>query len=350
MPEKLKRVEQPAEEQKRTFGDEVMTQLGKIEAVRMGLKVGRSVELYVREVWESKRKCSCEGIGLTSAVRVDAICHRDEVERLIVYEVKEGKLLESRFNSYLEPVAGGTAPASLVEEHRKKLEDFMKDEFFKHAKGTQEEFTTTIIQSVGLESRSISFSKKIASEMQLKYKMSCKFEEGRDSEGDYLLMTPLKTSAIQARVQKGITSYLVEIPEEMVFIAGLKIGDHITWRLEEGGLFLKIAEGSDEDARKVIRSGVSAAVTIPEVFVERFGLEKGEYGIWTFDEDENGKPRLWLELSKDNPHIVAIGMRNRNYIDEFKTSIPQGLGEWLKAQDEAILEPKEGKLYIRKKQ
>jgi antitoxin component of MazEF toxin-antitoxin module/transposase len=290
-------------------------------------------------------------------VRIEVSSFGGKLEYVTVSEIKEGKLFKSEFNSKLEPVAGGTSPPSLVEEHRKELAGFMKGEFFKHAMGTQEEFTTTKIQGVGLEERSISFSKKIVSEMLLEDKMSYKWEAGRDSEGDYLLMTPLKTSGIQARVQKGATSYFVSIPEDMLVIAGLKIGDRITWRLEEGGLFLRKAEGSDEDTRKVIRNNVSAAVTIPEEFVERFGLEKGEYGIWTFDKDEKEKPRLWLELSKENPHISVIYASEVGYIKykkemkkQFHASIPYGLGEWLKARDEIILEPKEGKLYIRKKQ
>ncbi|NYZ76314.1 hypothetical protein H0N98_03625 [Candidatus Micrarchaeota archaeon] len=76
--------------------------------------------------------------------------------------------------------------------------------------------------------------------------------------------------------------------------------------------------------------------------------KKGGYGIWTFDEDEKEKPRLWLELSKDNPHIVPVSVQNREYADEFTTSIPKGLGEWLKVGDGIILESKEGELYIRK--
>jgi antitoxin component of MazEF toxin-antitoxin module len=350
-----KKIEEP--EKKRKFGEDIMSLEGEIDILGLEQRAKQAGEPYNRrEIWESQKKCRCEGIGLTSAVRVDVFRHAWMNDGFIVHEVKDGKPLESRFNSKLEPVAGGTAPASLVEEHRKNLEEFMNGEFFRHAIDRTKEAPTTVkVQGEGLEHRFIYLSKKIASEMQLEYKMSCKLEEGRDSEGDYLLMTPLKTSAIQERIRKGHDSYFVVIPEDMLVIVGLKIGDYITWHVKEGELFLRKAEGSEGDAGKVIRSGVSAAVTIPKEFVERFGLGKGEYGIWRFDEDENGKPRLWLELSKDNPHIVAIIMQkrrygNKKYIDEFTTSIPHGLGEWLKSGDEVLREVRDGKVYVRKKQ
>ncbi len=255
------------------------------------------------------------------------------------------KTLDDRFRKILRDFVNDGG----LEELEPDPEGFRKGGFFNHAMDRTKEAPTIVkVQGVRLEDRSIYLPKKIVSEMQLEYKTSCKFEEGRDSGGDYLMMTPLKTTAIQRRVQKGTSSCILGIPEDMLFIAGLKIDDYITWHLEEGGLFLRKAEGSDKNARKVIRTDVCAAVTIPEEFVERLGLRKGGYGIWTFDEDEEGRPRLWLELSKENPHIMAIGMIKSK--DEFQVSIPQGIGKWLKTQYEAILEPKEGKLYIRKKQ
>lgn len=335
----------PKIEETRKFGKEVMGPEWKIGD--WPIKAEGHKASYEKEVWLSKKKFDTE-----SVVRIDVFLHEGKPDHFTVSEIKEGKLLRSEFNSLLEPVAGGTSPASLLKEHGVNLEGFMKDEFFKHAMDRTKEVPTTVkVQGVGLEHRFVYLSKKIVSGMQLGYKTSCKLEEGGDSEGNYLRMTPEEITMIQVRVRKGATSYFVTIPKDMLFIAGLKSGDHITWSLEEGRLFLRKAEGSDEDARKVIRSAI---VIIPEEFVEKFGLKKGDYGIWTFDEDEKEKPRLWLELSKDNPHIVHIvaisSMQDKKYLNEFCVSIPDGLGEWLKARDEVILEPKEGKLYIRKKQ
>jgi antitoxin component of MazEF toxin-antitoxin module len=351
-----KLVEKPAEEQKRDFGSDKMHLAGEIKPlVFKGSKEKK--RLITVEVWESKRKCICKDIGLTSAVRVDVLRHSLMIDGFTVYEIKDGKVLESRFNSLLEPAAGGTSPASLVEEHRRKLEDFMNGEFFRHVMDNQEELTRTIIQGVGLEIRYVYLSKKIVSEMQIEHKMSCKMEEGRDSEGAYLRMTPLKTTAIQMRVQKGTTSYFVDIPENILPITGLKIGDRITWQVGEEGLFLRKAEVNDRYARKVLRDNVSTAVTIPEEFIKRFELEKIGYGIWTFDKDDEGKLRLWLEFSKENPHITAIRSSMGEYVkynkgnaNQFYATILKDMGEWLKAGDEVTLEPMDGKLYIRKKQ
>jgi len=359
----MNKVERKAElerefEETRFFDKDVMEKEAEI-TVRRGKEETKQFKVdldkqWKREIWESQKKCGSE-----NAVRIDVFSHGGKPECVTVFEIKEGKLFKSEFNSLLEPVAGGTSPASLVEEHRRKLEEFMKGEFFKHAMGMNEEYAVRVQETVAASfqgnyhSRSIYLPTKIASEMQLEYKMSCKWEEGRDSGGDYLVMIPLKTSAVQVRLQKGTNSFSLVIPQNMPFIAGLKLGDYVEWSREGNLLSLRKTEGTGVNTRKITKmSGTSSsiAVTIPKAMAEELKLEAGMYGLWTFDKDENGKPRFWLELSKDNPHIVAISRSSREYADEFRALIPQGMGEWLKARDEAILQPKDDRLYIRKKQ
>lgn len=352
MSEKLKKpVEQPAEEQKRAFGDDVMTQLGKIEPLRIGLKAGQSVEPYVREIWESKRKCRDEDGKITSAVRVDIFRHAGMNDRFIVYEVKDGKLLESRFNSLLEPVAGGTSPSSLVEEHRKKLEEFMKCEFFKHAMGAKEELTITKIQGVSGRNRYIRLPKKLVSEMHLK-----NWDCGRwEQEGESLVWARLKETTIPAKVQATYTaqarvqphhyfSLIVVIPEEMLVAGGLKLGDYAEWSREGNLLSLRKTEASNPNAMKVQKTGHSIGVVIPKAVAEELKVEKGMYGVLTFD--ENG---LWLKLSKENPLITRIYVTSL-YEDNLWTIIPEGLGEHIGKGDVVSLKVEGDRLYIRKKQ
>jgi antitoxin component of MazEF toxin-antitoxin module len=354
MQEKLKKPVEVPEEQKRDFGKEKMHLVGEIEPLMLGESKGKK-GVNIMEVWESRRKCSCEGIGLTSAVTVDVFRHAGTVEKFIISEVRDGNLLESRFNSLLGPVAGGTSPASLVEEHRKNLEGFMNGEFFKHAMRISEDYTVGVNDNI--RSKSINLPTKLVSEMHLADKMSCKLEEGRDSEGDYLLMTPLKTTAIQRKVQKSGGSLQVAISEDMLAVSGLRLGDYVKVD-REGNLFsLRKTEASNPNAMKVHKVSDSIGVTIPNADAEKLKVEKGMFGIWTFDKDDEGKPRLWLELSRENPHISAIYTSNRGYtkykkagVNQFHAAIPQEMCEWLNGGDEAILQPKDDRLYIRKKQ
>ncbi|NYZ78536.1 hypothetical protein H0N99_00135 [Candidatus Micrarchaeota archaeon] len=344
-------------EETRHFGKDVMElgveirSMGKDEEIR---KFTFDLDKpWKREIWESQKKCGGE-----SAVRIEVFSHEGKPEHVTVSEIKEGKLFKSEFNSLLDSIAGGTAPASLVEEHRKKLEGFMKSEFFEHAMGMNEDYSVRVYGTNPTNpGRSINLPTKLVSEMLLKDKMSYKLEEGRGSEGDYLLITPLKTTAIQRRVQEIGNSLQVPIPEDMLLIAGLKLGDYVEWGRDGSLLSLRKTEVSNPNARKVHKIGDSIGVTIPKAYAEELEVKKGMYGLWTFDKDEEGMLRLWLELSKENPHIMAICTSEVGYVEykkesrkQFHATIPKGMGEWLEARDEVTLEPIDGKLYIRKKQ
>jgi hypothetical protein len=331
-----KLVEQPAEEQKRTFGKDTMHPVGEIEPIRRDILWKKGVD--ITEVWESKSKCRCEGIGVTSAVRVDIFHHAGKVEGFSVFEVKDGKLLESRFNSKLEPIAGGTAPASLTEEHRGKLEGFMKGEFFKHAMG-RTPGVQTIVNVQGAE-RHIYLNKNIASALKLKEGMQCKWERGTD----FLIMTPLKEATILVKVQKMDTSLVVGIPKDMLAVGGLKRGDSVVWVEKEGQLSPRKCEEGAPNAVKIRKYGNIMVVPIPTEMAEKQKVEKGGYGIWTFDENR----ALWLEVEAENSRDIRIA-RVWKHVATFGVHIPTDMGEWPKVGEAVILEVKDGKLYLTKK-
>jgi hypothetical protein len=179
--------------------------------------------------------------------------------------------------------------------------------------------------------------------MQLKYRDCGRWEQ----EGESLVWTKLKETAIPTKVQEGITSLLVVIPDDMLFIAGLKLGDYVEWGREGNLLSLRKTEGAGTNPmkiRKISGTASSVAVTIPKAVAEELKVEKGMYGLWTFD--ENG---LWLKLSKENPRISRIYATSEQYWDDLLMGIPEGFGEHIGKGDLVILEPKDGKLYLTKK-
>ncbi|NYZ76032.1 hypothetical protein H0N98_02165 [Candidatus Micrarchaeota archaeon] len=323
-------------EETRFFGNDLMemesgiTSLGKFSK-NQNFRVDLD-KPWKREIWESQKKCGGE-----SAVRIEVFSHGGKPEHVTVSEIKEGKLFKSEFNSKLEPVAGGTAPASLVEEHRKNLKEFMKGEFFKHAmdrvRGVQ-----AIVNVQGAE-RHIYLNKNIASTMLLKDGMQCKWERGEDC----LIMTPLKETTISVKVQS-IPSLVVTIPEDMLAIGGLKRRDLVVWVEKEGRVSPRKCEEGAPNAVK-IRTYGNIVVPIPTEMAEKQKVEKGEYGIWTFDENR----ALWLEVGTENSRNIGIAQIWET-LATFAVRIPKSIGEWPEVGEAVILEVKDGKLFIRPKQ
>jgi hypothetical protein len=301
---------------------------------------------WKREIWESQKKC-----GRESAVRVDVFSHGGKLEHVTVSETKEGKPFKSEFNSLLEPVAGGTSPASLVEEHRKNLDGFMKGEFFKHAMGEE-----SYIGKID-DNWSITIPVRMARFMGLEGGMSFKF----GWEGDSLVLTPIGETEMPMKIQLGTTlpqnirggraSLIVGIPPNMLFIAGLKLGDYAAWSEKEGLLCLRKAEKDAPYARKIhwiggSIGGISAGTTIPAEMAEKAHVEPGQYGFWTF-EDLNKS--LWLEV-RGTRNIAKIIKVEREGGAKFSIRIPEDMRGRLEKGDEVALEVKDGNIYVTKQQ
>jgi len=325
----------PQLERSRIFGDDTMTLLGEITA--------HEREPYAREIWESQKKC-----GRESAVRVDVFSKAGKLEHITVSERKDGKPFKSEFNSSLEPVAEKTtASPEMVGEQRKKLGEFLNAAGYDIRSGEFSRFVIgrtpgvqTIVNVQGTE-RHIYLNKNIASTMRLEEGTQCKWERG---EG-FLTMTPLKETAISVKVQKIDTSLLVTIPEDMLAVGGLKRGDLVVWVEKESQLSPRKCEEGAPNAVKIRKYGGSLVVPIPTEMVEKQKVERGEYGIWTFDENR----ALWLEVGTENSHDIGIAQIWKN-LATFVVRIPRGMREWPEVGEAVILEVKDGKLFVRPKQ
>jgi len=333
-----KRVEQPPEEQKRNFGKEEMHLIGEIATLRQKMPFGMGDDIM--EVWESKRKCHCDGVGITSAVRVE-VRNAGKVGGVTVFEVRDGKLFSSRFDASLKPIAAASRK-EIAEEHLKDITGFVnqgeerKEEFFNHMMDSGE--TTTRVQGTEKYVHAL-LNKKIVSELQLEWKMSCKWTR----EGDALVMTPVKETSIPMRIIFGLKSrsFIVVIPEEMQLAHGLKRGDYVEWKEEGGMLSLRKAKGVGQYSRKIFAmGGGSIGTTIPITFAEELKVCKGMHGVWTFDDE-----KVWLELMHEKPNITSIAVSEIAYAEQFRVSLPAAINPF-KAGEEVVLKVKEGKLYI----
>ncbi len=219
----------------------------------------------------------------------------------------------------------------------------MKGEFFKHAMG-EESYIGKI-----KDNWSIDIPVRIARFMGLEGGMSFKL----GWEGDSLALTPLKETEMPMKIQLSGTvpqkaSLRVGIPADMLFIAGLKLGDYAAWSEKDGLLCLRKAEKDAPYARKIqwvgIGRSISAGTTIPAEMAEKAHVEPGRYGFWTF-EDLNKS--LWLEVGGTRD-IAKITKVEREGGARFSIYIPKGMRGKLEKGDEVVLEVKDGKLYVTK--
>jgi len=198
----------------------------------------------------------------------------------------------------------------------------------------------------------INLPKEIASELRLSGKTSWKCERGRDSEGDYLAATRLEETAIPRILQRSGLSLKVNIPGEMLLAGGLKVGDYVEWREEEGQLSLRKAARAGQYATRVGKGyGTEAEVTIPITLALKSKLEAGMFVVLGFDDK-----KLWLEPMHKNPGIMTIvdfrieyqaTKWGRGEYQFFRADLPYDARGFFKKGDTAILEVKEGKLYMK---
>ena len=274
------------------------------------------------------------------------VSNRKKIEQVLDEEVKSGikKALEEAH--FKETEAGARFAA---EPTRRRMEKIARAEASKHS---VERETGVYVRKVCVNPDSgavtVHLPPKIVSDLHLEGKESCKWEQ----EGDAWAMTPLKETSIPMSIHLISSSALgLTVPDEMLVAAGLKSGDYVEWKEEEGRLSLRKAEGPGPSTTKVLVVDTKNVLTIPSVLTMELKIEKGMFGIWTFEEDEEGKRRLWLELAHGNPDITRIGIGEEGVENQGLTAkLPQGMEGSFKTGDEAVLEVKDGKLFIRPKQ
>lgn len=180
----------------------------------------------------------------------------------------------------------------------------------------------------------INLPKELSSKLHLSEMTLWKCEQGKDSKGDYLEATPLKEAAITRILKQFESSLRINIPKEMLLAAGLKTGDYVEWREEEGQLSLMKTARAGQYATKVGMAHGRTEVTIPITLALKLKLEAGMFGVWTFDEE-----KLWLEPTHKDPGIMTI-------VDSM-AYLPYGARGFFKKGDIALLEVRDGKLYFR---
>jgi hypothetical protein len=195
----------------------------------------------------------------------------------------------------------------------------------------------------------IYISKKVVYLMGLERNMSCRLQR----EGNSIVMSVLGYTKIPEKIHSNIKdehySLVVPIPKNMLFIAGLKLGDYTVLRRDGDSFSLREADKDTPGARKIIDIGSeNVGISIPRNMLKGEGIEKGRYILFSFGNDENGKLRVWFEVggkTRDVSKLSQLGQR-----EEFVIGIPESVREGFSRGDELTMEVKEGKLYMRKKQ
>ncbi|MEM3556169.1 MAG: hypothetical protein QXF56_05605 [Candidatus Micrarchaeia archaeon] len=333
-------------EETHLFGSDVMSK--EIEIASMGFgtaferKEIRSNEGWRREIWESKRKCTDEEGHRVSAVRIDLLYKGNQFMRASVSEIREGKLFKTEFDCTFAPIPHKSTDSRIAYEHMEKLSGFLskkKEEFSQYALDQNTAETTIMIYG---SERQIYLPQKIVSAMHLQEGTSCIWER----EGNSLVLTPIEETAIPVKIS-GYNVLQVVVPQNMLLAGELKRGDYARWSVEDGKLSLRKADWVGPDCTRLYTVGAhssnSIIGTIPKTIADELKIEKGMYGIWTFD-----KTGLLLEIMKDKPHIVKITQIKRDYDVRFSFKIPKDFAGL--ETGEVLLEVREGKLYITKKE
>jgi hypothetical protein len=86
-------------------------------------------------------------------------------------------------------------------------------------------------------------------------------------------------------------------------------------------------------------------VIAEELKIDAEKVERGVWVLWRFDEEG-----LFGKFQNRNPHIETILQYNRDGARQLCANISSELGEWIRNNDDVILQIKNGKLYATKKE
>jgi antitoxin component of MazEF toxin-antitoxin module len=236
----------------------------------------------------------------------------------------------------------------------KKVEKSPQDDFFSHRLGDSEtkHYTIRIHSYWGKtyyppSARYLDFPEEIVATMGLEVGKSVGWKRREDS----LMMTPLPESILTTKVQLILVHYFnTAIPVMMMAASGLEYGDYVSLRVEDGCLRVTKAEGAGMNVVKIGRKGGEIGVSIPVVIAEELKLDaekvrKGVWILWTFDEEG-----LLGKFQNKNPHIERIIHYNRDGARQLTVNIPSELAEWIKNNDDVVLQMKNRRLYVTKKE
>jgi bifunctional DNA-binding transcriptional regulator/antitoxin component of YhaV-PrlF toxin-antitoxin module len=195
------------------------------------------------------------------------------------------------------------------------------------------------LQEIPNRYRRIYLTDKVASELHLTGKMSCRWDE----EGDSLVMTPLKERSIQTKITLANNgSFQVVIPGDMQLAVGLKPEDFVKWMEKEGQLTLKKVNLSGVTLITSISSDkVGRVVFFPNTMASELQLEGKKSCKWELE----GKVLVMTPLEK-----TAIQTKVMKHMPLLQVTLPKEvqLACGLKVGEYAAWEEKDGLLYLRK--
>jgi hypothetical protein len=242
-----------------------------------------------------------------------------------------------------------------VERAEKGVELSPRDDFFnRRLEGSKNSLYIVRIHSYYGRQRSphssptryVDFPEEIVSAMKLRVGNSVEWK----CKGDLLVMTPLLESAISTKLVIKPHNFITALPVDMMSVSGLKHGDYVSQKIEDGYLRVRKAEGAGQDAVKISQSGRGETISILAAIAEELKLDaekvkNGVWIVWKFD-----KKGLFGEFKYKNPHIETIINYDRKGAKNLCVGIPSGLGGWIENNDDVILQMKNGKLYMKEKE
>lgn len=199
--------------------------------------------------------------------------------------------------------------------------------------------------------RYLDFPEEIASAMQLGAGTSVKLE----CKGNLLVITPLSEATITTKVQTNGRYFSTTGPIDMLFASGLKVGDYVSLKIEkvreprgnlEVCLRVKKAKEAGQDVVKITGVEKENRINIPVVIADDLKLDaekvkKGMWILWTFD-----KKGLLGKFQSEDPHIETIGQYSRYNTRHLSVNISLGLAEWIRKNEDVILQVENGKIHV----
>lgn len=118
---------------------------------------------------------------------------------------------------------------------------------------------------------------------------------------------------------------------------------------EEGHFSLRKTDKDTPGARKIQTVGSRLGTVIPKCMARDEGIKRGTYLFLAFEWDGTNKT-LWLEAGGKMRDIVRISETGETEGSSLRFYLHESIRGGLNIGNELIMEAKDGKLYMRKKQ
>jgi hypothetical protein len=139
-----------------------------------------------------------------------------------------------------------------------KVKKSPQDDFFgRRLEGSETPFYTVRIHGYWgkgyhlSSTRYLDFPEEIVSAMRLEVGNSVRWK----GEGNSLVMTPLPESVITTKLYSGLQYIATSLPVNMMSATGLKRGDYVSLKIEDGCLRVRKTEWAGQDTVKISGSG-----------------------------------------------------------------------------------------------